>query len=83
MEKQDIIKELGQKISEEILKQPEVVIGAEDALISDGTIDSFSLVDLALIVEQLYSVRIEDYELNAETFDNLDQLASIIIERRG
>jgi acyl carrier protein len=79
--KQELIKELGQKISAEILKQPDIEIGADEALISSGLIDSFSLVDLALIVEQLYGVRIEDYELNAETFDTLDQLAGMVIER--
>jgi acyl carrier protein len=40
-------------------------------------------VDLALIAEQMFGVRIEDYELNADTFDNLEQLAEIIVERKG
>jgi len=79
--KEEIIKELGAKISAEILKQPDVEIGADEALISSGLIDSFSLVDLALIAEQLYGVRIEDYELNAETFDTLEQLAGMLVER--
>jgi acyl carrier protein len=79
--KDEIITELGAKVSAEILKQPDGGIAADEALISSGLIDSFSLVDLALIVEQLFEVRIEDYELNAETFDTLDQLAGMIIER--
>jgi acyl carrier protein len=79
--KNEIITELGSKISAEILKQPDGSIDGQEALISSGLIDSFSLVDVALIVEQLYGVRIEDYELNAETFDTLDQLADIIVER--
>ena len=79
--KEEIIKELGARISAEILKQSDVQIGMDEALISSGLIDSFSLVDLALIVEQLYDVRIEDYELNAETFDTLAQLAGMLIER--
>lgn len=79
--KEEMIKELGAKIGAEILKQPDVEIGVQEALISSGLIDSFSLVDLALIVEQLYGVRIEDYELNAETFDTLEQLAGMVIER--
>lgn len=79
--KEEMVKELGAKISADILKQPEGNIAADEALISSGLIDSFSLVDVALIVEQLYGVRIEDYELNADTFDTLDQLAAIVIER--
>ena len=82
MEKEKIIEEIGKKISADILKQPEVLISKDEALISSGIIDSFSLVDLALIVEDLFGVRIEDFELNAETFDTLDQLAEMVIQRR-
>ncbi len=81
MDKNTVIKSVGEKISAEILKQPDKVLGADEALITSGVIDSFSLVDLALIVENLYSVRIEDYELNSDTFDTLGQLADIILER--
>jgi len=65
------------------LKQTDKTIMKNEALISSGIIDSFSLVDLALIVEDLFGVRIEDFELNAETFDTLDQLADIVIQRRA
>ncbi len=82
MEKEKIIEEIGKKISADILKQPEILISKDEALISSGIIDSFSLVDLALIVEDLFGVRIEDFELNAETFDTLDQLAEMVIQRR-
>jgi len=81
MEKKQIIEEIGKKISTQILKQPDRRIEPDEALISSGIIDSFSLVDLALIVENSYGVRIEDFELNADTFDNLDQLSEMIILR--
>lgn len=81
MEKKTIIKEIGRRISADILKQPDRKLESEEALISSGIIDSFSLVDLALIVEETFGVRIEDYELNADTFDNLSQLADIVLER--
>jgi acyl carrier protein len=40
------------------------------------------LIDLALFVEDTYGVRIEDTELNADTFDSLSQLAALIDSRR-
>ncbi len=83
MDKSEIIESLGKKIAGDILKEPDRKLAADEALISSGLIDSFSLVDLALMVEQLYGVRIEDFELNADTFDNLGQLADMILERRG
>ena len=77
-----IYRNLSQYIAIEILKQPRREIDADEALISSGLIDSFSLVDLALYVEDNYSVHIDDTELNADTFDTLDQLVSLIQERK-
>jgi acyl carrier protein len=73
---------LGQYIAATILKQPKRVLADDEPLISSGLIDSFSLVDLALFVEQTFGVRIDDSELNAETFDSLAQLGAIIEARR-
>ena len=69
-------------IAQKILKQPKRVIRPEDALISSGLVDSFSLVDLALFVEDTFGVRIADSELNASTFDSIDQLAGLIVSRQ-
>lgn len=69
-------------IAEKIIKQPNRVIKEGEALISSGLIDSFSLMDLALFVEDTFGVRIEDTELNADTFDTLDQLSALIVSRR-
>ena len=40
-------------------------------------------MDLALYVEDTFGVRIEDTELNVNTFDNLTQLASLIESRKA
>ena len=69
-------------IVKSILKQPKRVIQPGDALISSGLIDSFSLVDLALFVEDTFGVRIADSELNASTFDSIEQLANLIQARQ-
>jgi len=69
-------------IASKILKQPKRVIAADESLISSGLIDSFSLMDLALYVEDTFGVRIEDTELNADTFDTLTQLAGLIESRK-
>ena len=69
-------------IASQVLKQPNRRIANDEALISSGLIDSFSLMDLALFVEDNFGVRIEDTELNAETFDNLTQLTALIESRK-
>ena len=78
----EIISPIAKFIAEKILKQPNKVITADEALISSGLIDSFSLMDLALFIEDTFGVRVEDTELNAETFDTLEQLAALISSRK-
>lgn len=74
---------LEQYISSQILKQPNRKIKPDESLISGGVIDSFSLVDLALFVEDTFGVHIDDSELNAQTFDSLNQLVTLIQSRKA
>jgi len=78
----EIIQKLNVYIAKEILRQPNRAIAADEKLISSGLVDSFSLVDLGLFIEDTFGVRIEDTELNAETFDSLEQLAALIQSRQ-
>ncbi|MFN2196389.1 MAG: acyl carrier protein [Anaerolineales bacterium] len=79
----DMQQALSNYITTEILKQPNRQIGPDEPLISSGLVDSFSLVDLALFVQDTYHVRIDDTELNADTFDSLNQLVELIRSRKS
>ena len=74
---------LRQYVAVQILKQPKRAIQADEPIISSGLIDSFSLVDLSMFVEERFGVRLDDSELNAGTFDTLAQLADLIAQRQG
>jgi len=76
-----ILTQLAQYIAAQILKQPRRMISPTEPLISNGLIDSFSLVDLALYIEENFGVQIDDTELNKDTFDNLVQLSDLIRSR--
>lgn len=78
---EDIFTTLEKQIVTNILKQPNKKIKPDAPLISSGLIDSFHLVDLALFVEDTFGVQIDDSELNAATFDTLDQLTNLIRQR--
>lgn len=78
----DITESLSHTIATQILKQPKRRIDPNEPLISSGLIDSFNLVDLALYVEDAFGVRIDDTELNADTFDTLAQLTDLIRSRQ-
>jgi acyl carrier protein len=79
----EIKEQLAGFIAANILKQPKRQIRPDEPLISSGLIDSFSLVDLALFVEDQWGVQIDDTELNTGTFDTLDQLATLIQQRQA
>ncbi len=80
--KNEIIQALEIYLKQEVLQQPKRLIQADEPLISSGLIDSFSLVDVALFVEDNFDVRIDDTELNANIFDTLNKLADLIVERQ-
>lgn len=77
----EMIAKLGGYIAANFLKQPNRVLAADQPLITSGLVDSFSLVDLALFVEDNWNVHLDDSELNADTFDTLAQLAALIEAR--
>ncbi len=79
----NIANSLAGYIAGDILKQPNRPISRETALISSGLINSFHLVDLAIYVEDHFGVRIDNSELNKDTFDTLDQLVELIQQRQG
>ena len=79
---EELVSKLAAFIATDLLKQPKRAIRADEALISSGLIDSFSLMDISLFVEGNFGVRIDDTELNAETFDTLEQLAKLIQSRQ-
>lgn len=69
-------------ISSELLKDPTRKIAFDEALISSGLVDSFSLVDLALYIEETFDARIDDTELAADVFDTIEELVALISARR-
>ncbi len=81
MKKDEIIEILKKKIAEDVLAQAKHEILSDEPLISSGLIDSFHLVDLALIVEDSFGVRVDDTELNSNCFDTISQLADLIMDR--
>jgi acyl carrier protein len=78
----NIIETLNQYLVIQVLKQPRRVLALDEKLISSGLIDSFSLVDLSIFVEDTFGVHIDDTELNASTFDTLTDLVNLIESRR-
>ncbi|NMA12398.1 MAG: hypothetical protein GX933_04325 [Chloroflexi bacterium] len=77
----DIEEVLIDKIKNDVLDQPGRKLSSSDSLIRSGLIDSFHLVDLALMIEEVFHVKLEDWELNADYFDTIEDLAVLIKTR--
>ena len=78
---QSINEKISSYIADEIIKQPGKTLDPQDVLLSNGLVDSFHLVDLALFIEDNFGVHIDDAELNASTFDTLEQLVNLVESR--
>ena len=77
----EIMQILSGFIATQILKQPKRMLLPDEPLISNGLVDSFSLVDLSLFIEKTFNVFIDNTELNRETFDTLAQLTDLVRSR--
>lgn len=69
-------------ITTELMRDPGYNLKNDEALISGGLIDSFSLVELQIFIEQEYGVHIEDTELTAEAVDTMNDLIALIEARK-
>ena len=78
-----LLETLNHFLVSQILKQPGKVLLPDEKLITSGMIDSFSLVDLSIFVEDTFGVHIADTELNADSFDTLTELAGLIQSRQS
>jgi acyl carrier protein len=79
---ESILEKLAEYIATDFLKQPGRIIAPDEPLLTSGLIDSFHLVDLSIFVENTFGVRIDDADLNASSFDTLNQLAAFIQSHR-
>jgi acyl carrier protein len=74
---------LAQFIAEKIMKQPKRELKPDQPLISSGLIDSFSLVDVGLYIEDQFGVRIDDSDLTVELMDTLVLMEKAVEQRRA
>jgi acyl carrier protein len=65
-------------ITTTLMRNPKYKLGDNDKLISGGLIDSFSLVELSLFLEEKFGVRPDDTELNAENMDTVQMIANYV-----
>ena len=69
-------------IVKELIRNPKYKLGDVDKLISGGVIDSFSLVQLSMFLEEKFNVHADDTDLNKETMDTVEMIANYVESHR-
>jgi acyl carrier protein len=65
-------------IATSMIKDPGYPLKDDEPLITGGLVDSFSLVELALFIEETFGVKFADPELTAQNMDTLNQIVANI-----
>jgi acyl carrier protein len=63
-------------VTRSMINDPAYPLKDDDPLITGGLVDSFSLVELALFLEDTFGAHFEDYELTAANMDTIDQIVA-------
>jgi len=76
--------ELTATIQDLIARKLAIRVGSPDAdLLADGVLDSVTLVQLILLLEQRFSIRIDLGELEIDDFRSIDSIVALVRRLQG
>ena len=76
-----VVKEqLKRFIADELLNRTDYPIGDDEPLVSGGWVDSFSLAQIGVFVEDAFDVYIPDPDLTVAKMDTLNQMAARVLQ---
>jgi acyl carrier protein len=61
-------------VKTELMRNPNYPLRDDEPLITGGLVDSFSLVELALFIEEQFGVHFDDVELTADNMNTINQI---------
>lgn len=70
-------------ICAELLRKPDYALGDDEALITGGLIDSFSLVQIGVFIDDEFGVYIPDTDLTVANMDTLNRMAARIAREQA
>jgi acyl carrier protein len=74
----DIKQRLRSFICAELIRKPDYALGDNEPVITGGLIDSFSLVQVSVFIEEEFGVYIPDTDLTVADMDTLNLMAARI-----
>jgi acyl carrier protein len=79
MNEAEIRQKLKGYICKEIIKKENYLLPDDEPLISGGLIDSFSLVHIAVFIENEFRVKIPDTDLSVDTMDTIEAMGQCVL----
>ena len=81
--KEQYVRDISRFICYDLLKDPEIDISRDSALIESGIIDSFGIVQVVAFIEKEYGINLTDEDLMVENFRSISALAELIIRKNS
>ena len=69
-------------VRRELLRKPDYPLADDEPLITGGLIDSFSLAQVGVFVEDAFGVYLEDTDLTIANMDTLERMVNCIVKAR-
>lgn len=76
----EVKEQLKKFIADELLNRAAYPLGDDEPLVSGGWIDSFSLAQIGVFVEDAFDVYIPDPDLTVAKMDTLNQMAARVLQ---
>jgi len=83
MDREEVKKRLRDFIVTELLNNPKYQVSDDQPLITGGMIDSFSLAQVGVFVEDAFGIYIPDTDLTVKKMDTLNMMTDEILGRAG
>ena len=82
MNAQEMRDRLRDFVRSELLRKPDYPLAANEPLITGGLIDSFSLAQIGVFVEDAFGVYLPDTDLTVANMDTIERMVTCILKAR-
>ncbi len=83
MNAQEMRDRLRDFVCSELLRKPDYPLAADEPLITGGLIDSFSLAQIGVFVEDAFGVYVPDTDLTVANMDTIERMVICILKARS
>ncbi len=80
LNEQEVREKIRTFIVTELIRNPHYQLGDEEEIITKGLMDSFSLAELGVFVEDAFGVYIPDPDLTVSKMNTLDQMVDRVLQ---